>query len=713
MTHLTWLHVSSAMCMFLEFLVIYISREIKIDMNHEDVFKLRLKRIRWADDNPRVLALQFSINVVGYQNEQFFKLFRSKTVTFGTMHQYGAVQIPPGYLQSVVGGQFAIRYLENVPLNTKQSLYDLIISQCNSLGECDITLQVRGKTALQPVSSFTYADWLPPRKIFVEFTTPMGQNHLQGLQKMKQTCVNRGFGFLDPIYESFSTFNLAEGILKGIPHDLRPCDVIIIYVCGFGSYLTSSDNEKNGAQDATFMYSNNTDNDIRNAICARKYNGANVTFVMDTHVTDLTDALCNIVPSDGKFVDLNLRQTRFKWPREVKVIHASSATIDPIAMRGSYTFQSSWLAEGIIQTLNKTQWKLTYRELLQGIKDFYASLSFDKLEEGDKHCCECVQKLTPMLGCASLSNLNDPVFQGSAWAPKRQTGAIKKAVLVGVDCWTNGKARAVTNGFLFAPYIASPRNDTYLMYKLLTEKLGFLPQNVAVLRNQPNKASVLRAIDWLMSDNVDGNELVFYFSGHGTNTLDHDGDEIDSQDEYICLQDGIKLELMSDDEIYASLLKRNTQKCALWCVFDSCHSGTIGDPSVRYACEDGATVKSYTDDTRRTDPSPPKNTYVLCATSDELVTYEFNPRKGVPDPPQGLAWEYMPNPPFSAMMFYIWRVMEDNKWEPIKIKDILVELKKRYAGLVTQSASIPTLGSFQELTEDVWFLGYTKPTNKI
>lgn len=67
-----------------------------------------------------------------------------------------------------------------------------------------------------------------------------------------------------------------------------------------------------------------------------------------------------------------------------------------------------------------------------------------------------------------------------------------------------------------------------------------------------------------------------HFSGHGVGIKDASGDESDGQDEAICPLDYVKNGVISDDILKKMLryFNRNTQ---VVCVFDCCHSGTIGD----------------------------------------------------------------------------------------------------------------------------------------
>lgn len=67
-----------------------------------------------------------------------------------------------------------------------------------------------------------------------------------------------------------------------------------------------------------------------------------------------------------------------------------------------------------------------------------------------------------------------------------------------------------------------------------------------------------------------------HFSGHGSYTIDTSRDEKDGRDECIVPSDYKRAGLIRDDTIN-NLLRRFNPKTRVIMVFDSCHSGTVGD----------------------------------------------------------------------------------------------------------------------------------------
>jgi len=147
-------------------------------------------------------------------------------------------------------------------------------------------------------------------------------------------------------------------------------------------------------------------------------------------------------------------------------------------------------------------------------------------------------------------------------------------------------------------------NDVENMRHLLIEVFKFNTSNVKVLLNQKViKKDVKAQMTWLFKDAKPNDHLVFHFSGHGSQTVDLDGDESDGADELICLYDmdfNDPETYLLDDELKA-WTKKLPAGAQLTVVLDSCHSGTgtrmlmapIGDSPdqfTRMAVDPGATV---------------------------------------------------------------------------------------------------------------------------
>lgn len=129
-------------------------------------------------------------------------------------------------------------------------------------------------------------------------------------------------------------------------------------------------------------------------------------------------------------------------------------------------------------------------------------------------------------------------------------------------------------------FLEGPKNDIRLIEGLLKDKLGFAAENIRVLRDsEATRAAILATIDdWLIAGTEPGDRAYLFFSGHGLQVTDHNGDEEDGLDEAlstfdIAAGDGDWTNVILDDDIDAVLARLKDRKVSL--VIDACHSGTI------------------------------------------------------------------------------------------------------------------------------------------
>lgn len=76
--------------------------------------------------------------------------------------------------------------------------------------------------------------------------------------------------------------------------------------------------------------------------------------------------------------------------------------------------------------------------------------------------------------------------------------------------------------------------------------------------------------------------VVIHYSGHGSYMRDRNGDERDGRDECLVPSDCDTNGFLSDDYLN-SVFTRFNPKTRVLCIFDSCHSGTVGD--LKYSWE--------------------------------------------------------------------------------------------------------------------------------
>ena len=162
-----------------------------------------------------------------------------------------------------------------------------------------------------------------------------------------------------------------------------------------------------------------------------------------------------------------------------------------------------------------------------------------------------------------------------------------RALLVGVAGKPNPKQKP----------LQGVKNDVTLFEKTLIAVRLFEPQQIKTLLNEnATYAGVVGNFKkWLIQGSSNGDTVLFYFSGHGCQVWDEDGDEEDGKDEALCCWDsqilkkkvrrrvgGVWAEahelaftrnLLLDDEI-RELLKQLHGRRVIF-MSDSCHSGTV------------------------------------------------------------------------------------------------------------------------------------------
>lgn len=134
-------------------------------------------------------------------------------------------------------------------------------------------------------------------------------------------------------------------------------------------------------------------------------------------------------------------------------------------------------------------------------------------------------------------------------------------------------------------------NDVDNFYTLLTTFFGYKPENIVCLTetlaspNHPNKQTIMDAINWLLLNQADGDNLLFYYSGHGSNIPDLNKDEKDMIDEVIVPLDFEKAGFITDDWLKTNLVNNVKNNVTLYSFFDSCNSGTVLDLKCNVECD--------------------------------------------------------------------------------------------------------------------------------
>jgi hypothetical protein len=157
-----------------------------------------------------------------------------------------------------------------------------------------------------------------------------------------------------------------------------------------------------------------------------------------------------------------------------------------------------------------------------------------------------------------------PVFRGD---PAKQ----KLALLIGVSGYAQGITSLETSG------------DVDDLAHVLKERYGFSQPVVLKTPEETTRASILQALERLITQTPEGGLVYIHYSGHGSQVPDTNGDELgDGLDETWVpsdahfLANGDLTQQISDDEFYAFMKRLAAKSPALVTVsVDACHSGSF------------------------------------------------------------------------------------------------------------------------------------------
>jgi hypothetical protein len=192
------------------------------------------------------------------------------------------------------------------------------------------------------------------------------------------------------------------------------------------------------------------------------------------------------------------------------------------------------------------------------------------------------------------TSLNRTIASIRLFVPKTITfnnTTLKRALLIGINyTGTNKELQGCINDALD------------IQSRLLTK--GFASNRIKLMTDltevKPTRANILNEFKNFLINSAAGDLLFFSYSGHGSNTIDLNSDEIDGRDETIIPLDFSEtVKDIIDDELKSLIqtyLKTNVTLIAL---FDSCFSGTVLD--LKYQYLDSTNYNNYTENTKSLD----------------------------------------------------------------------------------------------------------------
>lgn len=155
---------------------------------------------------------------------------------------------------------------------------------------------------------------------------------------------------------------------------------------------------------------------------------------------------------------------------------------------------------------------------------------------------------------------------------------MKRAFLCGINYIGTGSA---LNGCI---------NDISNVNNFLVKNCGYDAKNIKIMTDdpksvtKPTRANMEAGISWLANNSVAGDTLFFYYSGHGSDIKDTNGDESDGRDNVLVPLDYTTKGVISDDWLFLNLASRLPAGVTLWSFADCCHSGTMLDLQYNFKC---------------------------------------------------------------------------------------------------------------------------------
>ncbi|KAH6903421.1 casa protein [Coprinopsis sp. MPI-PUGE-AT-0042] len=151
------------------------------------------------------------------------------------------------------------------------------------------------------------------------------------------------------------------------------------------------------------------------------------------------------------------------------------------------------------------------------------------------------------------------------------------------DCYSRctGRRKALCIGINYKGQENELRgciNDAKRVREFLIKHGGYRPENILMLTDDaqnpgylPTKKNIEAGMKWLVKNAHTDDALFFHYSGHGGQTRDLDGDEVDGWDEgrYIPT-DFRKSGHILDDDMHKMMVEPLPKRCRL----TACHSGT-------------------------------------------------------------------------------------------------------------------------------------------
>lgn len=169
------------------------------------------------------------------------------------------------------------------------------------------------------------------------------------------------------------------------------------------------------------------------------------------------------------------------------------------------------------------------------------------------------------------------------------------------------------------------RKDAEDFYKVLKKYGRFKEENIILLvDNNANREGIRKNIEgWLKNNTKESDLVIIFFSGHGSQIEDIDGDEIDSLDECLLPYDYNSKDNSSVivDDLFAYWV-RNLRSNKILIIFDNCYSGGAAKQKgiLMPGMKGGIVKDAFSPDIFR--EVPKKGTSLIAACKADQVSFE-------------------------------------------------------------------------------------------
>ena len=157
-------------------------------------------------------------------------------------------------------------------------------------------------------------------------------------------------------------------------------------------------------------------------------------------------------------------------------------------------------------------------------------------------------------------------------------------------------------------------NDTNSIKERI-EKNGFNNINCItdLTSKKPTRNNILLELKNLLVNSKEGDFLIFFYSGHGSYTMDRNNDEPDGRDETLIPCD---LKPILDDELKQIIQTNLKTNVTLFAMFDACFSGTVLD--LKYQYLDSLNYDNYTENSKTLETSG--NVFMISGCTDRQTS---------------------------------------------------------------------------------------------